>query len=38
MEVLLEMKINSLELVSNAFKWERIAEQLIDKVKEVIND
>jgi len=35
---LLEMKINSLELVSNAFKWERIAEQLIDKVKEVIND
>ena len=35
---LLEMKINSMELVSNAFKWERIAEQLIDKVKEVIND
>ena len=35
---LIEMKINSLELVSNAFKWERIAEQLMDKVKEVIND
>ena len=35
---LLEMKINSLELVSNAFKWERIAERLIDKVNEVIND
>tara|TARA_B110000285_G_scaffold83506_1_gene95976 strand:- start:601 stop:1758 length:1158 start_codon:yes stop_codon:yes gene_type:complete len=34
---LLEMKINSLELVSNEFQWERIVEKVIEKVKEVIN-
>ena len=34
---LLEMKINSLELVSNEFQWERIVEKFIEKVKEVIN-
>ena len=35
---LLEMKINSLELVSNQFKWEQIAEQVIEKINDVIND
>lgn len=35
---LLEMKVNSLELVSNEFKWERIAEQVIEKVSKVINE
>lgn len=35
---LLEMKSNSLELVSNEFKWERIAEQVIGKINKVIND
>jgi glycosyltransferase involved in cell wall biosynthesis len=34
---LLEMKMNSLELVSNDFKWESIAEQVIGEVKKVIN-
>ena len=34
---LLEMKINSLELVSNQFKWEQIAEQVIEKINDVIN-
>jgi glycosyltransferase involved in cell wall biosynthesis len=33
---LLEMKMNSLELVRSEYKWEHISELLVKKIKEIV--